>query len=127
MASILKRKRGGVEVLDTPKRAKSAKKENGNSKLKVDGKVDWEKALEDPPKMKELVKVNGEILTNGNALTIVSEKSTDIDVQKNKIAKTPDAQIDAGKSVEKPSLWKLSDSIAGRMSNLEPVFTADEK
>ncbi|EHL02252.1 putative NET1-associated nuclear protein 1 [Glarea lozoyensis 74030] len=128
MASILKRKRGGVEVLDTPKRAKSVKKENGNSTLKVDGKVDWEKAAEETSKMKELVKVNGENLTNGDAVTAVSEQPQNKNVQKKKNTKGLDApETDAGKSIEKPSLWKLSESIAGRMSSLEPVFTADEK
>ena len=45
MASALKRKRGPVEVLDTPKRSKSVKSQSGNPLRPVSDKVGWEAAF----------------------------------------------------------------------------------
>ena len=130
MASILKRKRGAVEVADTPKRAKSVKKDGLVRKDGKDKKVDWEAAMGENGEGKELVMVDErEGLMNGNAEKLEVENSKDPGLQKKDVAKLSDAPVEtkAGKSIEKPSLWKLSESIGGRMSNLEPVFTADEK
>jgi NET1-associated nuclear protein 1 (U3 small nucleolar RNA-associated protein 17) len=130
MASVLKRKRGAVEVQDTPKRAKSTKKPAKNPAQKVEKNVGWEAALEDMPKTNELIKANGaNQLKNEHTMTTLSPESMDLDIQKSEDVKTPEArgEVAAGTPIEKASLWKLSESIAGRMSNLEPVFTADEK
>jgi NET1-associated nuclear protein 1 (U3 small nucleolar RNA-associated protein 17) len=130
MASVLKRKRGAVEVQDTPKRAKSTKKLAKNPAQKVEKNVGWEAALEDTPKTNELIKANGSNQSkNEHPMTTLSPESMDLDIQKSEDVKTPEArgEVAVGKPIEKASLWKLSESIAGRMSNLEPVFTADEK
>jgi hypothetical protein len=130
MASILKRKRGAVEVKDAPKRAKSAKKNGKDVEEKGKENGGWEKALKDTTDGKELVKVNGEVpLMNGFAIVSTTPETKDGNVQKKEPAKKSKARGEAaaGKPVEKVSLWKLSESIGGRMSNLEPVFTAEEK
>jgi hypothetical protein len=59
MTSILKRKRGAVEVKDTIKRAKSTKN-NGKDVVRTIKENIWEKALENTTEGKELVKVNVE-------------------------------------------------------------------
>jgi NET1-associated nuclear protein 1 (U3 small nucleolar RNA-associated protein 17) len=129
MTSILKRKRGAVEVKDTIKRAKSTKN-NGKDVVRTIKENIWEKALENTTEGKELVKVNvEESLTNGHTIEPEKSDSADVDAKENELVEDPKAQGEAaaGKSAEKASLWKLSESIGGRMSNLEPVFTADEK
>lgn len=57
MASLLKRKRAPVEVLDTPKRSKSVKTESGTPLRNPIQNPSWEAAF-DPPPATELVKVN---------------------------------------------------------------------
>ncbi|PVH81511.1 WD repeat-containing protein-like protein [Cadophora sp. DSE1049] len=57
MASLLKRKRAPVELLDTPKRSKSVKTTSGTPLRNPNQNPAWEAAF-DPPPATELVKVN---------------------------------------------------------------------
>jgi NET1-associated nuclear protein 1 (U3 small nucleolar RNA-associated protein 17) len=129
MASILKRKRGAVEVQDAPKRTKSMKSSAENPLQKLEKNVDWEATLVDTPKA-ELIHTNGiNGMTNGNGIHSPSPESIEPNMSERKGVKPSEApgKVVAGKQAEAASIWRLSESIAGRMLNIEPVFTNDEK
>jgi NET1-associated nuclear protein 1 (U3 small nucleolar RNA-associated protein 17) len=130
MASILKRKRGAVEVQDAPKRAKSVKSSAENPLQKLEKNIDWEATLVDTTPSAELIYTNGiNGMTNGNGIHSPSPESIEPDTSERKGAKASGAlgKVVAGKPAEAASIWRLSESIAGRMLNIEPVFTSDEK
>jgi NET1-associated nuclear protein 1 (U3 small nucleolar RNA-associated protein 17) len=141
MASALKRKRGPVEVLDTPKRSKSVKTQSGNPLLPANGKVGWEAAFN--PSQDLLISTNGH---NGNHSHGTPESPEAVDYeayvqdekyknalkQREKLSKNP-VHNSSNKSTANPTpdkakdLWKLSEPIGGRMINADPVFSSDEK
>lgn len=140
MASIGKRKRGAMEVLDTPKRAKSSlKKPASNPIQKLHEEAAWKTAAETPTKMRELIKVS--VINGSQDATeeqLVSPQSLHPDVETEKPA--PEPRSDEVVTVKKSKVhgikrkqnkvvatWSLSESIAGRMLDLEPVFTENEK
>ena len=133
MASALKRKRGPVEVLDTPKRAKSVKSAAPNSLQKLNSQnVGWEAAFGAPPKEKDLVKTNG---INGDVSDSeedsAASEALDFDAlhEEDFLANGLDTTTRkrALKGQEHSKTWKLSESIGGRMINADPAFTADER
>ncbi len=138
MASALKRKRGPVEVMDTPKRSKSVKNQSGNPVRPATDKTGWEAAFNPPQEL--VAPTNG---VNGSHLHetpespeavdyeayVQDEKYKDNMQQKEKSSKPRNnskstSSISNQKAKE---LWKLSEPIGGRMVNADPVFTADEK
>lgn len=134
MASALKRKRGSVEVLDTPKRSKSVKGETPNPLQKLGAeKVGWEAAFGDLQSKKELVQTNGNHGDDSDSEEEQSDSSEALDyeaIQENgTLAEGLDAPTRkrALKGQERSKTWKLSESIGGRMINADPAFTADEK
>jgi NET1-associated nuclear protein 1 (U3 small nucleolar RNA-associated protein 17) len=137
MASALKRKRGPVEVLDTPKRSKFLKSQSGNPSRPASDKTGWDAAFN--PRQELVAPTNG---VNGNDLHGTHESPEAVDYEayvqdekykdaiqlrekplKSALLKTP-ANFEEKKSKE---LWKLSEPIGGRMINADPVFTTDEK
>jgi NET1-associated nuclear protein 1 (U3 small nucleolar RNA-associated protein 17) len=137
----LKRKRGPVEVLDTPKRSKSVKRQSGNSLRPVSDKVGWEAAFNPPQEL--VAPTNG---VNGSHSQRTPELPEAVDYEayvqdelykaaveeREKPSKNALYGINKGApaySVKKKAeeLWKLSEPIGGRMINVDPVFTADEK
>jgi NET1-associated nuclear protein 1 (U3 small nucleolar RNA-associated protein 17) len=134
MASALKRKRGPVEVLDTPKRSKSVKSETPNPLQKLGSeKVGWDAAFGALQSKKELVQTNG---NNGDVSDSEGEHSDSSEAldyealqEKGSLANGLDASARkrALKGQEHSKTWKLSESIGGRMINVDPAFTADEK
>jgi len=134
MASALKRKRGPVEVLDTPKRSKSVKSETPNPLQKLGSeKVGWEAAFGTLDSKKELVQTNGKIgdISDSEGEHSDSSEALDYDAlqEKDSLANGLDASTRkrALKGQEHSKTWKLSESIGGRMINVDPAFTADEK
>ncbi|TVY84633.1 U3 small nucleolar RNA-associated protein [Lachnellula suecica] len=133
MASLLKRKRGPADILETPKRAKSTKTAAPNPQQKLSSQnVGWEAAFGAPRTKKDLVQTNG---INGDATdsddeSILSE-GIDFDTMNSGdfYKRERDAKIRkrAFKGQDQSQTWKLSDSIGGRMLNADPAFTADEK
>jgi len=130
MASILKRKRAPVEVLETPKRSKSIKSNSGNPLRKISDNTGWDAAF-NPPKT-EIAKTNG---VNGEDLNggLVSPEPVDyeafVEEQRQKHLDNQISAPELAKSAGKKGLqpWKLSEPIGGRMINADPVFTIDEK
>ena len=133
MASVLKRKRGPVQVLDTPKRSKSVKSETPQSLQNFNSQnVGWEAVFGAPPKIKDLVKKNG---TNGDMSDSeedsAASEALDFDAlhEEDFLANGLDTTTRkrALKGQDHLKTWKLSESIGGRMINADPAFTADEK
>jgi NET1-associated nuclear protein 1 (U3 small nucleolar RNA-associated protein 17) len=133
MASALKRKRGPVEVLDTPKRAKSVKSAATDSLQKLNShNVGWEAAFGAPPKTKDLVKtnrINGDVSDSEEDSAVSEALDYDALHEEEFLTNGLDTAIRkrALKGQEHSKTWKLSESIGGRMINVDPVFTADEK
>jgi NET1-associated nuclear protein 1 (U3 small nucleolar RNA-associated protein 17) len=136
MASALKRKRGDVDVIDATKRAKSLN--NSQDFLptsKLTGKVGWDAAFNPPPNTKELVQTNG---INGDD----AESQRDLDssdaedfedfVEEGRKGLAEEerqkSQVRQEARIRRfPYAWKLSESIGGRMIDVDPVFTQDER
>ena len=136
MASPLKRKRGTVDAKDASKREKlSNKSKNSALTSKALEQVGWDTAFNPPARTEELIHMNG---INGDKLEIqrdsISPEAVDFEdfikedrkrlsrKEKQKLQAKQEAKI--GKS---PDIWKLSESIGGRMIDADPVFTPDER
>ncbi len=144
MTSVLKRKRGPVEVLETPQRSKSLKSKNGKplpppAKTAIETATGWDAAFKLPTELVPTNGLNGDGKdTNGrlespesiNYEDIVKGKETD-----GLEGKVPE-DGDQEEPFDEPEItgteflsnsWKLSHSIGGRMVNADPIFTPDEK
>ena len=152
MASRLKRKRDPVDVQGTPKRSKSVKTKSGNA-INFNEKIGWDAAMrgESAPRNG----VNGGIESSPGRSSspeavdfedFVGEKLDEgLEEEGKGVVQTIPKRNSRGASTEaqrrrkmesfevkqkgwgrvKP--WKLSEPIGGRMINVDPVFTADEK
>jgi NET1-associated nuclear protein 1 (U3 small nucleolar RNA-associated protein 17) len=137
MASALKRKRGPVEVTETPKRAKSVKDSQESLSMSKASQSGWEAAFNPPKEMKELMQKNG---INGDG-TNNTQRGTSPNVlafdnlaehakeeeRKKKAAMLEEKKYLRSFSTPKPDVWTISDPIGGRMINVDPVFTQDEQ
>ena len=122
-----------MEVSDTPKRAKSVKSAMPNSSQKPNSQnVGWEAAFGAPPETKDLARTNG---INGNVSDSEedsgSSEALDYDAlhEEDILANGLDTSTRkrALKGQQHSKTWKLSESIGGRMLNIDPAFTTDEK
>ncbi|KAL3425094.1 WD repeat protein [Phlyctema vagabunda] len=127
MASLLKRKGGPAEVLDSPKRVKSVvATKTVPAKFPV-AETGWDAAFK-PPTNQELSKVNG---VNGHALSSESDESAseaeDFDDVMDKAKSKKDGKAAARLARKNTAGWNISEPIAGRMIGVDPVFTEDEQ
>jgi NET1-associated nuclear protein 1 (U3 small nucleolar RNA-associated protein 17) len=140
MASALKRKRGPVEVLDTPKRSKSVKSQSGNPLRAASDKVGWEAAFNPPQDL--LISTNGingshshgtpespeavdyEAYVQDETFKLATEREPPSKQELKEITRRAQIYTPQKKAKE---LWKVSEPIGGRMINADPVFTTDEK
>lgn len=124
-----------MEAIEAPKRAKSVKESQDyltTPKLSQSG---WDAAFNPPTKTKELVQAQANGLPDGG-LKIPREDIPDFEAyveqgleDERKRKQTLKDQKRELKSLAKQKLntWKISEPIGGRMINVDPVFTADEK
>ncbi|CAG8953167.1 hypothetical protein HYFRA_00003367 [Hymenoscyphus fraxineus] len=123
MASVLKRKRGSLEVQDATKRTKSVLEAAKNPIQNIGAAAGWDKGFgprnTTTTSLVKTEKVNGAVEDGGRKSQ--SPEAIDFDLM-NAGDFDPDAVV-----VNKPKPWALSESIGGRMLNHEPVFSADEK
>lgn len=127
MASVLKRKRGPAEVAASPKRAKSVTKSKSSAPV-LDSQTGWDAAFGSIKRQDEPEIPNGlndvsiaakyaspeaedyqEVLTQHQVINVEKEK------RKHEAVETASSQ------------WKISEPIGGRMIDVDPVFTEDEK
>ena len=133
MASPLKRKRGTVDVNDTSKREKpSNKSKNSALTSKTLEQVGWDTAFNPPARTEELIHMNG---INGDKLEIqrdsISPEVVDfedfIKEGRKRLSRKEKQAKQEAKIGKSPDIWKLSESIGGRMIDADPVFTQDER
>lgn len=131
MASVLKRKRGSTQGIDGLKRAKATADilEVAVESIQTNG--GWDAAFA-PLKKKnnELVTVNG-FSTNKGKLESSDAEDYDQFAQQKDVSGTPKkvkkrSKSKASKASKGPE-WKISAPIGGRMIDVDPVFTDDEK
>jgi NET1-associated nuclear protein 1 (U3 small nucleolar RNA-associated protein 17) len=127
MSSVLKRKRGPVEVVEPSKKAKSTSKYKISAPVLDSFKVGWDAAF--PTKRHaDLAPTNG---VNGvSALTrSASPDAEDYEdlVEKHENAKAEKKKREAKAPQYDVPTWKISEPIGGRMIDVDPVFTDDER
>jgi NET1-associated nuclear protein 1 (U3 small nucleolar RNA-associated protein 17) len=142
MASELKRKRGPVDVLDMQKRSKSfnTKDRNLQSKSQREPQLEattLEAVLNPLSNTKELVQTNG-VNGDADAVTMKNEHASIKAVASGSLGQRKKRkQEDQGKQERQrtpqkalkndSNIWRLSEPVAGRMINADPLFTEDEK
>lgn len=132
MASELKRKRGPVDVLDPPRRPKTVKTKDREPKRR---QTALEAALCPPPNIKQLVQVNGNYVKVKNEQGVVDSIAVEERKKSRKEAKRKQHEEAKQKNAQKTikslkndaNIWRLSEPVAGRMIDADPVFSKDEK
>jgi NET1-associated nuclear protein 1 (U3 small nucleolar RNA-associated protein 17) len=127
MASALKRKRGPLEVLEPSKRSRS-NQETPQSALELDlSKVGWDAAFGPIKKQNGTINgINGEEAPGSrNSISPEAEDFEDL-VERTRAAKQEKKRTKK-KAVPNASTWKISDPIGGRVIEVDPAFTEDEK
>lgn len=136
MASILKRKRGNLEVADAPKRSKNSNVASSATPTAFSKQSGWDAAFPAPPKDLELVVANGVNGDDGPSSTVLdfetanNEEFQEVEEERMRRAQQHEQVQKALKKAirrREQQAWKLSEPIGGRMINVDPVFTAEEK
>lgn len=145
MASELKRKRGPAGVQAAPKRAKSVKSpvaaaaKKPLQKLGLDNGAGWDAAFNPSATAKgtELVVATNGAAVNGHSTAAEEEDLADAEeepldyevLEKQEREKNKAMEEYGAPMLPKPmsKTWRLSESIGGRMIDVEPVFSLDEK
>ena len=115
-----------MEVVEPSKKVKSTLKYQNPSTILDSSKVGWDAAF--PAKKQDEFAA-----TNGNNDTSASRDSEPLDAEdyeglldKHRASKYK-RNREAGAQEPDVSTWKISDPIGGRMIDVDPVFTDDEK
>lgn len=129
MTSSLKRKRGPIEVVDSPKRAKSIPKPSQTTPKLATGNAVWEEAfqpLRDGNKLVRINCTNGGSANSGGEGDSSGEEYVEQRIDQNEVVNAALSKQKTRK-FQQNQLWKISESIGGRMINADPVFSVDEK
>jgi len=130
MASVLKRKRRSTQGIDGLKRAKATAEilEAAAESIQTNG--GWDAAFAPLKKKNELVTVNGFSIGKEKLESSDAEDYEQFAQQKD-VSDTPKKARKRSKSkaskASKGPEWKVSTPIGGRMIDVDPVFTDDEK
>lgn len=123
MASILKRKGGPLEAIDSSKRVKSANPIKPAPGVPFSTEAGWDAAFK-IPKEQELAKTDKSTGGNTDAENEGSSEPEDFEEFARKQEAEKAAKIERSTA---STLWKISEPIAGRLIEVDPVFSADEK
>ncbi|RDW87795.1 hypothetical protein BP5796_03489 [Coleophoma crateriformis] len=123
MASILKRKGGPFEAVDSPKRVKSANPLKPAAKLPFSTEAGWDAAFK-VPREQDLAVVDRVGEDKSEAGKEGSPEAEDFEDFARKQEAEKAAKIERSTS---STPWKISEPIAGRLIDVDPVFSADEK
>ena len=125
-----------MEAPVTPKRTKSVKNSQESLLTPKLSQSGWDAAFIPPPQTKELIQTNG---VNGHDVESPKEGSPEAvnfdeyvnlereAEQKGKEERRKKRQLLRSFTTPKLPRWKISEPIGGRMINVDPVFTVDEK
>lgn len=123
MASVLKRKRGSAQGVETLKRAKATTDVLEDAPTVISG-GGWDAAFAPVKQNNELATINGSGAHDGKL------DSSDAEDFEQYTKKEEEAEKKAKKSKapkSKGSEWKVSAPIGGRMIDVDPLFTEGEK
>jgi NET1-associated nuclear protein 1 (U3 small nucleolar RNA-associated protein 17) len=120
MASLLKRKRGPVEIAETPKRTKSENETPTSINGVIDAPANWDTALNSEKTNNEIALVNG---VNGSASDKSKPENYDESMSAQQVAKSKQK----ASKTKSNSTWRTSEAVGGRMIDVDPIFVADEK
>ena len=126
MASALKRKRGSLEVEESYKRSKSTKEDHEPAPELDFKKSGWDVAF--GHKQRNERAVNG--IDGGGAVlgARISDSPEAEDFQDSlERAEAEERQNRESEAMSKGPNWKISDPIGGRIIEVDPVFTEEEK
>lgn len=147
MASQLKRKRGPIpnsgsgldEIAETPKRAKSVKvkeKEKDSLPTPISSQTGWDAAFNPPSQTSNsLIQTNANEANGDEAIDFESYiagegaevvRAKDEEQERKKREKQEKRLLKAVKA-KREQAWRVSEPIGGRMIDVDPVFTRDEK
>ena len=125
MTSVLKRKRGPVEVVEPSKKSKSSPKHQNPASIYDSFKVGWDAAFAAKHDgLAAMHGVNGVSASRSSA----SPEAEDYEhlLEKHQAVKKERKRETGGQKAD-VSTWKISEPIGGRMIDVDPVFTDDEK
>lgn len=134
MPSVLKRKRGSIDITDSLKRSKSVQ-DMPTAPLPDFSKAGWDAAfgaLGNPDGL-AVVGVNGNVDTyekdneSSDAIDFEELQSLGKLKKKNKSVTRPQENSTTEVQPTHTADWKVSQPIGGRMIDLDPVFAEDEK
>lgn len=124
MASVLKRKRGSAQGVETLKRAKATTEVMEDAPTSVISGGGWDAAFA-PTQNNELATVNGSGAHNDKESSDAEdfEQYTQKEESEKKARKLSKSKASKSKGPE----WKVSAPIGGRMIDVDPLFTEGEK
>ena len=128
MASVLKRKRGSAQGVETLKRAKATTDVLELAPETVVSNAGWDAAFAPVNQNNELATVNG---SSADHDKVVSSDAEDYEqyTQKEEEAEKKARRLSKSKTSKsaKGLEWKVSAPIGGRMIDVDPLFTEGEK
>jgi NET1-associated nuclear protein 1 (U3 small nucleolar RNA-associated protein 17) len=128
MASALKRKRGPLEAVESSKRSRSNQDiPQSKTELDLSKVVGWEAAF--GPSKRQNGGANG--VNEDKAHELRDSNSSEVEdfedlVERARAAKH-ERKRPKNKAIPNMSTWKTSNPIGGRMIEVDPIFTEDEK
>jgi NET1-associated nuclear protein 1 (U3 small nucleolar RNA-associated protein 17) len=124
MASVLKRKRGPLEVSEPSKRSRPSQDTTQSAPGLDLSKVGWDATFGPSKNQKGTTDgVNGD-----EAPGLWDSNSSEAEDFEDVVERARTAKQEKMKPKKKAvSTWKMSDPIGGRMIEVDPVFTEDEK
>lgn len=120
MASVLKRKRGSAQGVETLKRAKATTDVLEDAPVPAISGGGWDAAFAPVKQNNELATVNGH---NESSDAEDFEQYTQKEESEKKARKMSKSKASKSKGPE----WKVSAPIGGRMIDVDPLFTEGEK
>lgn len=128
MASVLKRKRGSLEVEESSKRSRSTKEKHGSAPELLDpSKVEWDAAFGPIQRHNGTAHgINREEVMLG-ARTSNSPEAEDFQDMLERAQVEEERKKREEMAFSKVPTWKISDPIGGRIIEVDPVFTEEEK
>lgn len=132
MAAMLKRKRGSAQDVDALKRTKAKKDDvaEAATAAAIQSNEGWDAAFAPAKPNNELAVINGDDAGKDGAGSSDVEENAQVTKKgeaSKKIRRRSKAKGSKSSRDSKNPAWKVSAPVGGRMIDVDPVFTEDEK
>lgn len=132
MAAMLKRKRGSAQDVDALKRTKAKKDDvaEAATAAAIQSNEGWDAAFAPAKSNNELAVINGDDAGKDGAGSSDVEENAQVTKKgeaSKKIRRRSKAKGSKSSRDSKNPAWKVSAPVGGRMIDVDPVFTEDEK